>query len=220
MMGMKRKSKKAVSRCRPPCPFQDATDRVGEQEIWLKKMDKKARAVVADPLKYYGMVPDGRVAQLCRKVCDESQYVVQCLAKVDGVWREREVRALTFSEFEPMGWYWIEVDGWVDALRKVMRYMAETRRDVVRQLDECRLLPWVRKTSARKKMSDCWRQGDFDLCIEGEDSASRLVQWLFMICGISLISVAACYDSEDARECRGVQGRSAGRRCEHFRQMV
>ena len=36
----------------------------------------------------------------------------------------------------------------------------------------------------------------------------------------SLPSVAACYDSEDARECRGVQGRSAGRRCEHFRQMI
>lgn len=36
----------------------------------------------------------------------------------------------------------------------------------------------------------------------------------------SLPSVAACYDSEDAREGRGVQGRSAGRCCEHFRQMV
>lgn len=159
----------------------------------LARRNARARAIIKCIPKEHKMYRDSEVVASCRQSIKDVPYDVQSLARVFGEWRRRYVRALAFKDCRTSERYFLEVEGWEEALCGVMHYMAETRRELVTALDEARLLPWIQKTNPRMPMVDCWLPGDYVVHLGCESDISRLMQWLFVMCEIRLEDVAVCY---------------------------
>ena len=176
-----------------PSPFQDLANRLAEKSRWVRELDARAREIVRDPMTAYGNRPDGQVVQAYRAFCEDSSFGVRSLSGMFGEWRDFQVRAIAFKEYESEECHEMEVNGWLDALAMVMNYVAESHAEEVSLLEENGLLAWVRKRDPEMGMAECWRQGSCEVKVKSKAEAGARVQWLFLMCGIPLTDVAVRY---------------------------
>lgn len=169
------------------------------------RLQSMACAVASDPLQFCEDLPEGRSVQEYREVREDSRFGVENLAKLRMKARRKlrknrrrcSVRALAFKEYRPMRWRELNATGWLDALSKVVRYVAETHPEVVSLLMRQNLMGWVRKTNSNESMIVCCRKGSFTLLPMDDAASYQWVQCLFLLCGIRLTDVAVCYERRD-----------------------
>lgn len=164
-------------------PFDGLEKRLPVNFIAAKEYSKQILQKLKDPKKSFTGKSSRDVIQYVNEL-RQGRFVRQNL-----VITAREMSGMNVTEICLCG-YSCKVSSWIEALAKVLFILVEKHAEEVEYLHDAGLLFWLRPNNKGKSITEAILAGQYCASFANIQNVCRSIQWLMLMCGVSLYAAA------------------------------
>ncbi len=172
-------------------PFQDLNDMLpidAPNSDFVREFSQRRFAIVDDPEKHYKTPFAGTALEYFKEFNDKRLQVASLAQKADKLLKY-DILEVFFKEKR------YGVTSWPECLSRILGLFAREYEENIALLDDAGQLQWVKVDKPGMGKLEALRTGKCSAVFRDMHSLCRRLQWLFLMCGVSLNTVAVRHNA-------------------------